>query len=96
MREVDTRCKIHKVLFLVPLMLSIMLSVEQLVVSQDGLSSTELDIICVTQNSWILFDTTDRYRSRGPDSIPGTTKFLWEVVGLERGPLSYLKEKLAV
>jgi hypothetical protein len=28
------------------------------------------------------------YRSRGPDSIPGTTRFFWEVVGLERGPLS--------
>jgi hypothetical protein len=28
------------------------------------------------------------YRSRGPGSIPGATRFFWEVVGLERGPLS--------
>jgi hypothetical protein len=28
------------------------------------------------------------YRSRGPGSIPGTTRFFWEVVDLERGPLS--------
>jgi hypothetical protein len=28
------------------------------------------------------------YRSRGPDSILGTTRFFSEVVGLERGPLS--------
>jgi hypothetical protein len=28
------------------------------------------------------------YLSRGPGSIPGTTTFLWEAVGLERGPLS--------
>jgi hypothetical protein len=28
------------------------------------------------------------YRSRGPGSIPGTAVFFWEVVGLERGPLS--------
>jgi hypothetical protein len=28
------------------------------------------------------------YRSRGPGSIPGTTRFFWQVVGLERGPLS--------
>jgi hypothetical protein len=27
------------------------------------------------------------YKSRGPDSIPGAQIF-WEVVGLERGPLS--------
>jgi hypothetical protein len=28
------------------------------------------------------------YRSRGPGSIPGDTRLLLEVVGLERGPLS--------
>jgi hypothetical protein len=28
------------------------------------------------------------YRSRGPGSIPGATQIFWEVVGLERGPLS--------
>jgi hypothetical protein len=28
------------------------------------------------------------YRFRGPGSIPGTTSFFWEVVGLERGPIS--------
>jgi hypothetical protein len=28
------------------------------------------------------------YRSRGPGSIPGSTRFFREVVGLERGPLS--------
>jgi hypothetical protein len=28
------------------------------------------------------------YRSRGPGSIHGAAKFFWEVVGLERGPLS--------
>jgi hypothetical protein len=28
------------------------------------------------------------YRSSGPGSIPGATKFFWEVVGLERDPLS--------
>jgi hypothetical protein len=28
------------------------------------------------------------YRARGPGSIPGSTRFFWEVVGLERGPLS--------
>jgi hypothetical protein len=28
------------------------------------------------------------YRFRGPGSIPGATRFFWEVVGLERGPLS--------
>jgi hypothetical protein len=28
------------------------------------------------------------YRSRGPGSIPGTTRFSWEAVGLKRGPLS--------
>jgi hypothetical protein len=28
------------------------------------------------------------YRSRGPGSITGATRFFWEVVGLERGPLS--------
>jgi hypothetical protein len=28
------------------------------------------------------------YSSRGPGSIPGTTRFYSEVVGLERGPLS--------
>jgi hypothetical protein len=27
-------------------------------------------------------------RRRGPGSIPGATRFFWEVVGLERGPLS--------
>jgi hypothetical protein len=31
---------------------------------------------------------TPYYRSRGPCSIPGATKFFWEVVGLDRGPLS--------
>jgi hypothetical protein len=30
------------------------------------------------------------YRSRGPGSIPAATRFFWEVVGLERGPLSLL------
>jgi hypothetical protein len=25
---------------------------------------------------------------RGPGSIPGATRFFWEVVGLERGPLN--------
>jgi hypothetical protein len=30
------------------------------------------------------------YRSRGPGPIPGATKFFWEVVGLERGPLSHV------
>jgi hypothetical protein len=28
------------------------------------------------------------YRFRDPGSIPGATRFFWEVVGLERGPLS--------
>jgi hypothetical protein len=28
------------------------------------------------------------YKSRGPGSIPGATRFFWEVVGLEWGPLS--------
>jgi hypothetical protein len=28
------------------------------------------------------------YRSRGPGYIPGATRFYWEVMGLERGPLS--------
>jgi hypothetical protein len=28
------------------------------------------------------------FRSRGPGSIPGATRFFWEAVGLERGPLS--------
>jgi hypothetical protein len=28
------------------------------------------------------------YRTRGPSSISGATRFFWEVVGLERGPLS--------
>jgi hypothetical protein len=28
------------------------------------------------------------FRSRDPGSIPGTTRFFWEVVGLERGPIS--------
>jgi hypothetical protein len=28
------------------------------------------------------------YRFRGPGSIPGATRFFWEVVGLEQGPLS--------
>jgi hypothetical protein len=28
------------------------------------------------------------YRSRSPGSIPGSTRFFWQVVGLERGPLS--------
>jgi hypothetical protein len=28
------------------------------------------------------------YRSRGPGSIPGATRFFWPVVDLERGPLS--------
>jgi hypothetical protein len=28
------------------------------------------------------------YRSRGPGSIPDATRFYWEVLGLERGPLS--------
>jgi hypothetical protein len=31
------------------------------------------------------------YRSRGPGSIPGATRFFWEVVGLERGPLSLVR-----
>jgi hypothetical protein len=30
------------------------------------------------------------YRSGGPGSIPGATRFFWEVVGLERGPLSFV------
>jgi hypothetical protein len=30
------------------------------------------------------------YRSIAPGSIPGTTRFLLEVVGLERGPLSIM------
>jgi hypothetical protein len=28
------------------------------------------------------------YRTRAPGSIPGATRFFWEVVGLEQGPLS--------
>jgi hypothetical protein len=28
------------------------------------------------------------YRFRDPDSIPAIPDFFWEVVGLERGPLS--------
>jgi hypothetical protein len=28
------------------------------------------------------------YRSRGPGSIPVSTRFFWEVLGLKRGPLS--------
>jgi hypothetical protein len=28
------------------------------------------------------------YRARGPGSIPDPTRFFWEIVGLERGPLS--------
>jgi hypothetical protein len=28
------------------------------------------------------------YRFRGPGLIPSATRFFWEVVGLERGPLS--------
>jgi hypothetical protein len=37
------------------------------------------------------------YRSRGLGSIPGTTTFFWEVVGLERSPLSLVStiKKLA-
>jgi hypothetical protein len=31
------------------------------------------------------------YRSRGPGSIPRATRFYWEVVGLERGPLSLVE-----
>jgi hypothetical protein len=27
------------------------------------------------------------YRFKGPGSTPGATRFFWEVVGLERGPL---------
>jgi hypothetical protein len=27
---------------------------------------------------------------RGPSSIPGATKIFWEIVGLERGPLSFM------
>jgi hypothetical protein len=30
------------------------------------------------------------YRSRGLGSIPGATRFLWEIVGLELGPLSFV------
>jgi hypothetical protein len=30
------------------------------------------------------------YRSSGPDSTPGATRFFCEVVVVERGPLSFL------
>jgi hypothetical protein len=32
------------------------------------------------------------YRSRGPGSITGATRFFWEVVGLERGPLNLVRK----
>jgi hypothetical protein len=40
--------------------------------------------------------TLSGYRSRGLGSIPDATRFLWEVLGLERGPLSLVSiiEKL--
>jgi hypothetical protein len=51
---------------------------------------------------WGLVVRVPGYISRGPGSIPGATTFFWEIVGLERGPLSlvsttesYLKEKVA-
>jgi hypothetical protein len=31
------------------------------------------------------------YGSRGPGSIPGATRFFWQVVGLERGSLSLVE-----
>jgi hypothetical protein len=42
----------------------------------------ELDRLCG------LVVRVSGYRSRGPSLILGATRFLWEVVGLERGPLS--------
>jgi hypothetical protein len=36
---------------------------------------------------WSVFLATD---PEVPSSIPGATRFLWEVVGLERGPLSVM------
>jgi hypothetical protein len=32
------------------------------------------------------------YRFRGPGSIPGRNQIFWEVVGLERGPLSLVSK----
>jgi hypothetical protein len=40
--------------------------------------------VCLYSNSYSL----PGYKSRGPGSIPGATRFFLEVVGLERGPLS--------
>jgi hypothetical protein len=37
-----------------------------------------------------LWPRVPGYRSRGPSSNPGTTRFFWEVGSLERGPLSLL------
>jgi hypothetical protein len=47
-----------------------------------GLFTSYVDRICG------LVVRVPGYRSRGPSSIPGATRFFWEVVGLERSPLS--------
>jgi hypothetical protein len=36
--------------------------------------------------------TVPAYRSRGPGSIPGATRFFWEGVGLERGTLNFVSK----
>jgi hypothetical protein len=46
--------------------------------------ATELVSICG------LVVRVSGYRSRGPSSIPGATRFFWVVVGLERGPLGHV------
>jgi hypothetical protein len=38
----------------------------------------------------VLVVRVPRYRTRGSGSILGATRFFWEVVGLERGSLSFL------
>jgi hypothetical protein len=56
-----------------------------------------MEMYCVSCEVWTEFKKVDcfyglvvrvpGYRSRGLGSIPGATRFFWEVVGLEQGPL---------
>jgi hypothetical protein len=48
-----------------------------------------MDKFCISEDRLCdLVVKVPGYRSRGTGSIPGATRFFWEVVGLEQCPLS--------
>jgi hypothetical protein len=53
-----------------------------------GLEQGPLSLVSTIDRLCGLVVRVPGYRSRGPGSIPGSTRFSREVVALERGPLS--------